>query len=169
MLAEATLPAYASRMIRRLSTSIALCLGLVLLGSTTAHAAGEPLPGGFYDDGMTGFSNPGPPPAFIAMFVIVVIGGVATTIWRVSLARQMARRSGMDPGEATAVTLLSDDGLDAAYLASNLRPSTTAEPSAPAPGRSAQERLRELEQLRDEGLITTGEYEARRKAIVDSI
>lgn len=152
-------------MIRRLSTSVALSLGLVLLASNSAQAVA---PAGFYDDGMTGFPDPGPPPAFVAMFVIVLIGGVATTMWRVSLARRMAERSGMDPDEATAVTLLSEDGLDAAYLASNLRPSPAA-PPAPTPDRSAHERLRELEQLRAEGLITSGEYETRRKAIVDSL
>ncbi len=157
-------------MTRSLLTTIALCLGSVVLGSTSAFAAGEPLPGGFYDDGMGGgFPDPGMPPGFAALFVIVVLGGIGTTLWRVSLARQMARDSGMDPDQATAVTLLSDDGLDATYLASNLRNAPAGEPSAPSPARSAQERLRELEQLRDEGLITTGEYEARRRAVVESL
>lgn len=157
-------------MTRRLSTTIALCLGSVVLGSTSAFAAGEPLPGGFYDEGMGGgFPDPGMPPAFAAMLVIVVLGGIGTTLWRVSLARQMARDSGMDPDQATAVTLLSDDGLDATYLASNLRTAPAGEPSMPSPVRSAHERLRELEQLRDEGLITTGEYEARRRAVLESL
>jgi hypothetical protein len=55
------------------------------------------------------------------MFVLAAVAGVGLTIWRVSLARDLARESGMDPDRATAVTLLSDDGLDATYLASSRR------------------------------------------------
>jgi hypothetical protein len=67
------------------------------------------------------------------------------------------------------MTLISDDGLDATYLASSLRGTpSTDRPTQPS-GRGAQERLRELQQLRDEGLITTDEYQRRRTEIVDSI
>ena len=91
------------------------------------------------------------------------------------MARRMAERSGMDPGEATAMTLLTDDGLEATYLASNMRPPATA--AAPADGhpaeapsaRSATERLTELAQLRDQGLVTQAEYDERRAAILDSL
>jgi hypothetical protein len=35
--------------------------------------------------------------------------------------------------------------------------------------RTAEVRLRELQQLRDQGLVTPEEYDTRRKAIVDSL
>ena len=63
----------------------------------------------------------GPPGWFVGVFVLAIIFGVATTVWRVSTAQKLAKRSGMDPGLATQMTLLSDDGLDATYLAANLR------------------------------------------------
>lgn len=81
----------------------------------------------------------------------------------------MATESGMDPGRASMMTLISDDGLDATYLASSLRGTQSRDRPAERSGRSTQERLRELQQLRDEGLITTEEYQRRRTDIVDSI
>jgi len=43
---------------------------------------------------------------------------------------------------------------------------TTA--TAPVP-RTAEARLRELQELRDEGLLTPEEYDARRTAVLDSV
>lgn len=112
------------------------------------------------------------PPGFAAFFVLVLLGALGATLWRVLLARQVARDAGMNPDRATAMTLLSDDGLDATYLAANLReqrPAPEGE-SLPAPVvRGAEERLRELARLRDEGLVTQEEYDARRTAILDSL
>jgi hypothetical protein len=128
------------------------------------------------------------PGAFVGLFVVAIVIGIGVTVWRVSMARGMARRAGLNPNEATAVTLMSNDGLDATYLAATLRGSQ----ATPAPGdashgaadlsgaatrpaaregaaRPTDERLRELEQLRDQKLITDSEYDARRKAIVESI
>ncbi|MGZ4429827.1 MAG: SHOCT domain-containing protein [Nocardioidaceae bacterium] len=180
-------------MIRRLLATVVVCLAFLALGSTAASAAGGPnnppakcfransdgVPAtctydngvwtSSYDDGFGGGSGSGVPAGFAAFAVLVVIGGIALTVWKVSMARTMARRSGMDPGQATAVTLLSDDGLDATYLAANLRGSQpTHAAAAPAP-RTAQDRLRELQDLRNQGLVTPEEYEARRTAIVESI
>ncbi len=157
---------------RRLLTTVVLCLAHIGLGVTAAYAVGEPgLPGGFNDDELGGFSDPGMPSEFVGLFVLFVIGGIGLTIWRVALARDMARQAGMDPDQATAVTLLSDDGLDATYLASSLRtkPAGDPSPTPPTPTRTAHDRLRELEHLRDQGLITAGEYDARREAILDSL
>jgi hypothetical protein len=76
----------------------------------------------------------------------------------------------MDPDRATAMTLLSDDGLDATYLAANLRsPGAPAAPPPVDPGRSAEDRLRQLQQLRDGGLVSAEEYDERRRAILDSL
>ena len=102
---------------------------------------------------------------FAVAAVLIVLIGVCGVVVRVSLARGMARRSGMDEGDATAVALLSDDGLDATYLASNLRP---VQPAASV-GRRVAERLAELDDLRTRGLVTEQEYAERRAAILASL
>jgi hypothetical protein len=115
----------------------------------------------------------GPPGWFVGVFVLVIIFGVATTVWRVSTAQKLAKRSGMDPGLATQMTLLSDDGLDATYLAANLRGhvqpgSETATEPQPTPPTTAA-RLEELRSLLDRGLISQQEHDERRKAIIESV
>jgi hypothetical protein len=93
--------------------------------------------------------------------VLVVIGllsGGGFLAWKVWMARRMAAEAGMPSGRATAMTLLTDDGLEATYVASALRGN-----------RDAGDRLRELDKLRDEGLLTAAEYDARRRAIVESV
>ena len=185
-------------MTRRLLTLVALCLGLVALGTTPADAEPDPPPKCFrtndsgdlptcmwdgqgwsvsYDDGLSdgglgGFgdsSGSGVPAGFGVLFAIVAIGGVATMFWRMSMARKMAEEAGMDPDRATAMTLLSDDGLDATYLAASLRSSPAPAGDGPVPTRTAGDRLRELDTLRDEGLVTAAEYDARRRAILDAL
>ncbi len=104
---------------------------------------------------------------FAVFFVIALIAGIGFTVWRVSTARRMARDSGMNVGDATAMTLLSDDGFEATYLASNLRPQTPT--PAPVPVLGTADRLRELQSLLDQGLITQAEYDERRRAIVDGL
>jgi hypothetical protein len=64
--------------------------------------------------------------------------------------------------------VLSDNGLDATYVLSNLRGKAQPEPPAVAPA-SVAERLRQLGELRDQGLITPADYDARRAAIIDSV
>lgn len=107
---------------------------------------------------------------FVVLFVLVAVAGVIGTAWKVNAARSMARRSGMNPDEATAMTLLTDDGLEATYLAANLRPA----PAAPAPDAAAApvaaaDRLQALQDLKDRGLITEAEHATRRQAIIDAI
>ncbi len=183
-----------SRAARVPATLVVASLGLVALTATAAHAAGEPDPPPkcfrandvgelptctwtgsswevSYDGGFLGDAGAGIPSGFGVLFVLVALVGIGLTIWRVSLARQMATESGMDPDRATAVTLLSDDGLDATYLASSLRGGQAREAraaEAPEP-RSVQARLQELLELRDAGLVTYEEYESRRKSILDSL
>jgi hypothetical protein len=118
----------------------------------------------------------GIPGWFVAWGVFVVVAGVVVTIWRVSTAQKLAKRSGMDPGLATQMTLLSEDGLDATYLAASLRGQVTP-PTEPAPpttpptdaSRTTAARLEELTALLDRGLDTQAEYDERRKAIIDSV
>lgn len=139
-----------------------------------------------YDDGFGGGDGSGIPGWFVGFAVIAVLVGGGTWLYRISMARDMARRAGLDPNDATAVTMMSDDGLGATYLAASLagsrRPpqpasdaghvvadlSGASEPTAATP-RSTADRLRELEQLRDQNLITPAEYDARRKTILESI
>lgn len=109
---------------------------------------------------------------FAVLFVLSALGAIAVTVWKVSAARKMARRSGMDPNEATGMTLLTDDGFEATYLASSLRgeqatPGQYAAPTA-TPGTPA-DRLQALQDLKDRGLITDSEYAARRQAIIDTV
>jgi hypothetical protein len=104
----------------------------------------------------------------ITLVVLFLLIGIGTTVYKVSMARRMAERAGMDPGEATAVTLLSEDGLGATYVASSLRPSEGDLPSTPR-GRPVAERLAELEAVLDQGLITRTEYDERRAAILGSL
>jgi hypothetical protein len=127
------------------------------------------------DDGGLGGSGGGVPGAFVALFVLGLIAAVGLTVWKVTTAQKLARQSGMDPGLATRMTLLSDDGLDATYLASSLRQSPQPTPAAPAGAPptasppSATSRLEELKGLLDRGLVTQVEYDERRKAIIDSV
>jgi len=162
-------------MIRRLLSTAVLCLGFVAIASTGAHATGFPEPGfpdpDFSEPGLhdPGFSGSGIPDAFMVFFALAFFAAIGTAVWRVWLARQMARDSGMDPGQATAMTLLSEDGLDATYLASNLRGRLDGGTVNVPPARTTESRLLELQQLRDQGLVTYEEYEQRRAAILDSL
>jgi Short C-terminal domain len=114
-------------------------------------------------------SSPGDgiPGEFFLFGGLIVLGGIGVTLYKMSMARQMAAEAGMDPDRAAAVTLL-DDGLDATYIATSLRGQSAPQPAAP-PSKGAAHRLRELQQLRDDGLVTPAEYEARRRAIVESV
>lgn len=144
---------------------------------TTMNADGE-LPTCTYDgqrwtvtgyDSVSGFggADPGIPSGFVGLFAIVLVIGIGLTVYKVSMARQMAARSGMSTGEATAMTLLTDNGLEATYLASSLRQSAPgAPPVPPEVARSVAERLAELESLRTQGLVSASEYEERRAAIL---
>ena len=127
-----------------------------------------------YPDGSWGVDYPdattaGAGGGFAALFVIVLVLGIIGTIWKVSTARRMARDSGMDEGDATAMTLLTDDGFEATYLASNLRGQTAGPvPGAPSRGPTT-ERLAELLTLRERGLVTDEEYAAARQKILDDL
>ena len=83
----------------------------------------------------------------------------------------MARQSGMNEGDATAMALLSDDGLEATYLASNLRQPAPARPStadAPRPSACATG-CSELQELLDQGLITQQEHDEACRTILGSL
>lgn len=142
---------------------LAPLLAALLVGQPAAAA--EDFGPGF------GQPDPGPPAGFVAFAVIAVLLGIGTTVYKVSTARRMASDSGMNPDDATAMTLLSDDGFEATYLAANLRGQVTpsASPAPVAAPASVAERLRQLQELRDQGLVTPEEYDARRARILDSL
>lgn len=122
----------------------------------------EDLPG---DPSFAAEPSTGIPGVFVFFFVLVVAMGIGGTLWRVATARGLARRSGLDADEATTMTLLTENGLEATYLAAHLRPGQPA----PAEPRSTAERLAELTALRDSGAITEAEHADRRSAIIDSV
>jgi hypothetical protein len=133
-------------------------------GSCVPSWTGDPSPGG----------GGGVPGAFVFFAVLAVLVAVRLIVWKVSTARSLATQAGMDPGLATQMTLLTEDGLDATYLAANVRnrqPGVSeASPVRPQGAHlTAAERLTELRSLMDQGLVTAGEYEERRRAIIDSV
>lgn len=108
---------------------------------------------------------------FALFFVLALTAGVAGTLWKVSTARRMARDAGMDERDATTMALLTDEGFEATYLASNLRQrqaGSTDTASTDQKG-TAADRLQELQSLLDQGLITSEEHAAARRAILDSL
>jgi len=76
-------------------------------------------------------------------------------------------------GDAIAMTLLTDDGFEATYLASNLAShlrGQTAGPALVAPSRGPPaDRLAELQALLERGLVTVEEYAAARQKILDDL
>lgn len=124
-----------------------------------------------YDDS-SGFGggDPGIPGEFVLVMVLALVVGIAITIWKVTAARRLATQSGMDPDIATGITLLDQDGLSAAYLASSVRATQPPAATAPGPGPEAAEtRLLELKRLLDAGLITQAEHDEQRRAIIGSV
>src|SRR5947209_8501980 len=92
-------------------------------------------------------------------------------------ARQIALSHGLDPDQAAATTFLTPNGLDATYLAANLRAAqqqipVTAPPRSASPSNSAhnvEARLHELALLKQQQVITEDEYEDRPKSIIGEI
>jgi hypothetical protein len=119
-----------------------------------------------YDDPMGGGS--GMPGEFVGLFVLALLVGGGLTAWRVSTARDIARRAGLDPDDATATALLTQNGLDATYLAASLRQNGHATPP-PVQPKSTEDRLHELTRLHAQGLVTQAEYDERRSAILAEI
>lgn len=131
-------------------------------GSWTVVSGGD----GFDSDPDGGSDLAG---GFMALFVIVLMVAIGLTVYKVVMARDMARRSGMSEGEATALTLLDDNGLAATYLASNLRPAGRPTAASEDDAPDSATRLRELQHLLAQGLISQAEHDERRSAIIDGI
>lgn len=156
------------------------------LAVTFEDLGGDPFLGPGLDDPGFGTVGSGPPAGFTALLALAVVAGVAVTVWKLVVARQMARGSGHDADRATGMALLTDHGLEAQFLASSLRAPTDAQPptvtpvptdppdrgadgrGAP-PARPVADRLRELDDLRTQGLVTEVEHAERRRAILDAL
>lgn len=114
---------------------------------------------------------------FVFLFTVALLIGLGVILWKIITARRLATQAGLDPGMATQMALLSDDGLDATYLASSLRQpppthvaSATGSPTPhERPVSSAAARLTELKSLLDQGLVTPSEYDERRRSIIDTV
>ncbi len=106
--------------------------------------------------------------AFGAIFVLFVLAAIGMAAYRVYAARSIATKSGLDPDDATKVTLLEDHGLEATYIAAAIKKPVLGSDGTPKPTKPA-DRLRELQALLDQGLITQEEYTARRTQILDSL
>lgn len=161
------------------------CFDAVDAGQVTACSVENSPWNSSFEGGMHG--DPGVPGGFGAFFVFALLFGLVTFVWRISLARRVAERSGLDPDEATELAILGEHGLEAGYLAGHLRDrsvdarstdirtsgvgmSGAVTPEARAPEvRTAEMRLRELQALRDAELVTREEYDARRTAILDTL
>ena len=118
-----------------------------------------------------GAEDPGIPGWFIAVAVLMILIGVGTWLYRISVARDMAERAGLDPDQAARVAMFGKDGIDATYVASALAQRSTPPPPPPPVQRpkTVEERLRELQTLRDNGLVSEDEFQAQRTKIVGSI
>jgi hypothetical protein len=101
--------------------------------------------------------SPGIPSGFIALFVIVALVGIGMAIWRAVVLS----RSGLNP-------LVAREQLEA-RLAQSLSQQNPAPPAPPAPAqqeKSIEERLAELNDLHDRGVISDEERAAGRAKII---
>ncbi|MDQ1688080.1 MAG: hypothetical protein QOK42_1055 [Frankiaceae bacterium] len=165
-------------MIRRALAGLVVA-GAALVGSS-APATADPIPpscpeGGlgtadcpYIDNTDSGFGSGDSDPSgmFAGFFLLALLVGGGTMLYKVSVAKDMARRAGLDEHDAAVATVFSEDGLAATYIASSLQPRHSASAAAPPAQRSVESRLAELKRLRDKGLVSAGEYDARRDAIL---
>jgi len=103
----------------------------------------------------------------VGPLVLAALIGGGVIAYRVSTARDIARRAGMDERRAATTALLSPNGLDATYVAAGLRQQKQTRQLAPL--KPTEDRLAELQQLLDEGLVSQAEYTDRRHAILGDV
>ncbi|MGH3347243.1 MAG: SHOCT domain-containing protein [Nocardioides sp.] len=120
-----------------------------------------------YPDAMGGPGD-GIPGAFVALVMLGLVLGVIGVLWRMGVARQIARSAGMDERQAGRMAVMTDDGLEATYLAASLR-GAAPEPTAASDRPAVAERLEELQRLREQGLVTEEECAAARRKILGDL
>src|SRR3954466_15417171 len=120
---------YSVSVSRRLLLAIVVAAA-VLFGPAAAFADPPPAPAQpcgdaanpcAVDPGFDPTSDSGTSPgAMFGLFAVLalVFGGVGL-YWRVSAARSIAEKAGLDPESAVSTALLNHDGLAATYIAAN--------------------------------------------------
>jgi len=107
--------------------------------------------------------------AIFGLFVVVgLVLGIGGAAYRMSTARNIAAKSGMDPDDAARMALLDDNGLTATYVLANLPSKESVAPAADQ-DRTVEHRLAKLADLLERRLITQAEYDEQRAAILGSV
>lgn len=101
------------------------------------------------------------------VFFLVITGAIVSAVLRYKTGARVAERAGLDPQDGGMTSLLSENGLPAAYMMGNL-PGRHSNPVTSAP-RTVEQRLGDLQSLLDKKLITQGEYDSRRAAILEDV
>ena len=101
---------------------------------------------------------------FFVFFGLIVVAGIVATIWRVRVTRNLARQAGIDPDTAAAAALSDENAMGAMIIASRMG-QQAGQPVA----HDAASRLRELDELKAQGLITDQEYADKRAAILNGL
>ena len=106
--------------------------------------------------------------AFGAFFVIAVIIGIGTAIYKFVSIRDMGIRRGMSRRDATTAGLFSDDEVTSTMI---LKSETTrSEPTRASRSEpTIEQRLTKIDSLLDQELITEAEAAERRAEILDEI
>jgi hypothetical protein len=111
--------------------------------------------GGFFTGIATAF------PWIFGAVVVLILGGWVLNGVMIARNARVLRQAGIDPttaGSQLAVRFLRGQP-----------PAAPVAPTSAAKSMSTAERLAELTDLRDRGLITAEEYQTRRSQIIDSI
>ncbi len=102
-----------------------------------------------------------------ALGVLAVLLALAGAIVVIIMMRRTARDAGLDPDTATAVALVNNSALSAAWAVRAVRAPGSSPAQPPAP--SVSQRLGVLEDLRTKGMVDEQEYRTRREAILGSL
>jgi hypothetical protein len=123
------------------------------------------------------------PGAFVFLFVVILILGIASTVMNISRAHDIADRTGLPRGRATRRVLnsrnpreelrqMEDEAALRDQLAEQraLLERATRQGGIPAPGQpTAAQRLQEVQRLYEQGLINEDEASQKRREIIDEV
>jgi hypothetical protein len=100
---------------------------------------------------------------FFVFFGLIVVIGIVATVWRIRAARSLARSAGLDEGAATMAALSDENAMSTMMVATRLGNPPAGHDPDPAT------RLRLLDDLKAQNLITDAEYAEKRAAILDGL
>ncbi len=98
----------------------------------------------------------------VILFIVIVVAGIVGGIWRVRAARSLADSSGINKDAATAAAMFDNNALSTLTVASRLG-------NQPAGQQDVAARLRQLDDLKAQGLITDAEHAEKRAAILKDL